>query len=451
MGVHGRNIALTGSVPGLARHEVQERIERAGGHYVRRLDATTDLLVVGEHPLQSRVEEARRQGIEVIDGATLLERLTAEVVPEATPLADGLVEGPPTVERSETEVRVLDVLLPRTEPGPLTPSREVYDRYVLDGPTVRLLRGLARAIALRQPCLVEGDTSTSKTSAVRFLAALAGAQVVRLNLNGQTDTGELVGRYVPADDGGWRFAEGLVPAAMRNGWWVVLDEVNLAEPSVLERLNPVLERVPELVLTEGPGTRFGPGGEVAVHPGFRVIATMNPAEYAGRTVLSEAWRDRFTAHLVAEPADELAYRQLVEHVLTGVHPPIVHDGVRWAPAALGSPPDERLHAPGLAERLYRLAPVFAGLAAMTTVEEGRPAPLGVGRRERYVFSRRGLLGVLDAVAGLRRYDPARDAVVTGADDPEGAVREAVRSALLDRMRSPADRERVRVFLAAQGF
>ena len=41
---------------------------------------------------------------------------------------------------------------------------------------------------------------------------------VRLNLNGQTDTGELVGRYVPAEAGGWRFAEGLVPRAMRNGF-----------------------------------------------------------------------------------------------------------------------------------------------------------------------------------------------------------------------------------------
>ena len=52
---------------------------------------------------------------------------------------------------------------------------------------------------LREPCLLEGETSVSKTSIIQFLAMLLGQPLVRLNLNGQTDTGELVGRYVPQD------------------------------------------------------------------------------------------------------------------------------------------------------------------------------------------------------------------------------------------------------------
>ena len=48
----------------------------------------------------------------------------------------------------------------------------------------------------------------------------------------------------------WRWEDGLVPQAMRQGWWLLLDEVNLAEPQILERLNSVLELDPSLVLTE---------------------------------------------------------------------------------------------------------------------------------------------------------------------------------------------------------
>ncbi|MCA9566496.1 MAG: AAA family ATPase [Myxococcales bacterium] len=449
MSLRGRRVALTGSLPGTTRQEFKDLVAEAGGEYVSRLDASTDVLVTGDSPLPSKVESARGSGVDVVAWSTLRARLDG-VVDEDVPLADGPVAGPPTVEVTDEHVRVLDLVLPRVAPGPLTPSREAFGDYVLDAPTLGLLRGIGRAVSLRQPCLIEGDTSTSKTSSVRYLASLVGAEVVRLNLNGQTDTGELVGRYVP-DGAGWRFAEGLVPQAMRNGWWVVLDEVNLAEPAVLERLNPCLERVPELVLTEGPGTRFGPGGDVAVHPSFRVLATMNPAEYAGRSVLSEAWRDRFTSHLVARPAGELEYRQLVHHALTGEHPPLEQGAVRWSPAALAGTGDERLGADGLDELLYRLAPLFAGLDEMTRVVAGKAAPLGVERRERYVFSRRGLLGILDAVATLSRFDPLAGRVITAADDPPAAVGEAVRSALVDRMRGEEDRDRVRVLLESLGL
>ena len=43
----------------------------------------------------------------------------------------------------------------------------------------------------------------------------------------------------------WRWQDGLVVQAMKHGWWVLLDEVNLAEPQILERLNSVLERDPK--------------------------------------------------------------------------------------------------------------------------------------------------------------------------------------------------------------
>jgi hypothetical protein len=447
MRLQGLRIGLTGGLEALTRQEFKARLAAVGAHYVVRPEDGLDVLVAGSSPLPSKVAAAEAAGATVLDWPTFAAHLDAPV-PLDVPLAEGLVDGPAALERDDEAVRILDLVVPRQVPGPLTPALAAFAHHVVDAPTLQLLRGIARAILLAQPCVIEGPTSTAKTSSIRFLAALVGAEVVRLNLNGQTDTGELVGRYVP-DGSGWRFAEGLVPRAMRAGWWIVLDEVNLAEPAVLERLNPVLERTPGLVLTEGPGTRFGPGGDVVVHPGFRVLATMNPAEYAGRAVLSEAWRDRFTAHLVAEPPDELALQQLVAHARSGEHPAVVLDGIRWGPAALEGAPCPVLSDPAFDDLLPQLAPLFAGLAAMSDPASG--TPLGVERRERPVFSRRGLLALLDAVRRLSRHDPVRGGRVDAISDPVGTLREAVHAATIARLATPADRDRVTLLVRSLGL
>lgn len=449
LALRGCRVGLTGGLPTLTRQAFKEQLAAAGAHYVVRVEEGIDLLVLGGSPLPSKIDAAREVGAEILDWLDFEARLNAPVS-EGLPLADAPLQGPPSIQVGDTTTRILDLVIPCHSPGPHTPSVAAFSDHVVDAPTARLLRGLARAALLRQPCLVEGETSTSKTSSIRFLAALVGANVVRLNLNGQTDTGELVGRYVP-EGSGWRFAEGLVPTAMRMGWWVVLDEVNLAEPAVLERLNPCLERTPELTLTEGPGTRFGPDGDVPVHPSFRVFATMNPTAYAGRSVLSEAWRDRFVSHLSAERPTERDLLHLIEHACTGLHPNVEHDGVVWAPAALESPARPRLDSEALRPLLARLAPLFAGLLAMTEAVSGGDAPLGVDRRERYVFSRRGLLAVLDAVGSLTRYDPVAERTVDVTTDPVGALHEAVTAATVARMHAEVDRTRVRLLVRSLGL
>jgi hypothetical protein len=216
------------------------------------------------------------------------------------------------IEVTADRVRVANVWLPRREPSdePFIPDPAGFAHFCLDSRTAETLAHLAAAVVLREPCLREEETSTSKTSSVLYLASLLRQPVVRINLNGQTDTGELVGRYVPyaeqeispgppAAPAGhthsqsqWRWQDGPVARALKRGWWVLLDEVNLAEPQILERLNSVLERDPMLVLTEHDHSAYGPGGR-PVHADFRVFATMNPAEYSGRSVLSPAYRDRW--------------------------------------------------------------------------------------------------------------------------------------------------------------
>ena len=86
----------------------------------------------------------------------------------------------------------------------------------------------------------------------------------------------------------FRWYDGPLVTAMRNGDMLLIDEISLAEDSVVERLNSVLEPGRTMTIAEK-------GGEVIqAHPNFRVFATMNPGGDFGKKELSLALRNRFT-------------------------------------------------------------------------------------------------------------------------------------------------------------
>ncbi|CAL5218660.1 g365 [Coccomyxa viridis] len=89
-----------------------------------------------------------------------------------------------------------------------------------------------------------GPTSTGKTSLVTYLAEQTGHRCVRINNHEQTDLQEYLGSYIADENGRLVFREGALVTAVRQGHWVVLDELNLAPSEVLEALNrraPVLD------------------------------------------------------------------------------------------------------------------------------------------------------------------------------------------------------------------
>ena len=87
---------------------------------------------------------------------------------------------------------------------------------------------------------------------------------------------------------------------MRNGYWLILDELNLAPTEVLEALNRVLDDNRELFIPETQEV-------IKAHPRFLLFATQNPpGRYGGRKVLSRAFRNRFIElHFSEIPSDEL--------------------------------------------------------------------------------------------------------------------------------------------------
>lgn len=87
--------------------------------------------------------------------------------------------------------------------------------------------------------------------------------------------------------------DGPLVQAMHSGDLILLDEISLADDSVLERLNSVLEPSRTLVLAE-KGGRDHDDIHVVGAEGFQILATMNPGGDFGKKELSPALRNRFT-------------------------------------------------------------------------------------------------------------------------------------------------------------
>jgi MoxR-like ATPase len=91
----------------------------------------------------------------------------------------------------------------------------------------------------------------------------------------------------------FEWQDGPLVAAMKEGDMFVLDEINLAEDAVIERLNSVLESGREITLAEKGGLTVS-SEKIVAHPNFKFLATMNPGGDFGKRELSPALRSRFT-------------------------------------------------------------------------------------------------------------------------------------------------------------
>ncbi|RNF03864.1 MDN1, midasin-like protein [Trypanosoma rangeli] len=174
------------------------------------------------------------------------------------------------------------------------------EAFILTSSVRGHLLNVARAVFADRPVLLEGPTSSGKSSMVKYLAELTGHKCVRINNHESTEIQEYVGHYVSDERGKLRFVDGILVDAVRNGYWVVLDELNLAPTDVLEALNRLLDDNRELFVADTQET-------IKPHPDLRIFATQNPAGiYGGRKLLSRAFRNRFLEMTVDDiPTSEL--------------------------------------------------------------------------------------------------------------------------------------------------
>ena len=363
---------------------------------------------------------------------------------ELVRLARGAEEERSAISVDENSLRILDIEIPRADSdSQADPSR--FKHLCLDRLFLTTARKVALSVRHGIPCMLEGETATAKTTAILWLAMLARQEAVRVNLSGHTDTGELVGRFVPSTKGGsrapaWEFAEGYIPKALREGWWVILDEINLAESQVLERLNPVLEMPPTLVLTENDGRRFGPKGDVPVSEKFRIFGTMNPGEYSGRATLSPAFRDRWGlwAHIAKPSEPELL--DMLSCLVTGESPAFVWEGVRWVPPRSEAVYPSLSNFPDLEATLKAISSFHARISGAAGDNEA-PASIGRVKRERYVFTRRTLLNAMRLI---------HENSAT-ASRLRGVAARVLAEIYIHRLSDPADRSAALSLLRATGL
>ena len=78
---------------------------------------------------------------------------------------------------------------------------------------------------------------------------------------------------------------------MQSGGLLLIDEISLANDSVLERLNSVFEQDRTLVVTEKSSQE---AVKIIADDKFTMVATMNPSGDFGKKELSPALRNRMT-------------------------------------------------------------------------------------------------------------------------------------------------------------
>lgn len=398
-------------------------------------------------------------------------------------------------DHERNKVYLLDIELDyNPEGGPLVPNPERFREFTLDQNTLETLRFIARAVALKQPCFLEGDTATSKTSAIEYLAMLTNNEVERFNFDGQTDTSEMIGKFVPNDgqlqikfetllrdqeklttdsraiiasaqrekraldefesqriaslEGlvipEWRWQDGVVPRAMKRGSWLIYDEYGLGDPSIRERTNSVLERTPVLVISENGGAKIGAEGE-AIGKNFRIFGTNNP-DYAGRIPLTPADRDRWTMSKFVKSPSEDDYKAMAILMVYGEQPNIKIHGREYQSEKVEPVVPRLSRIEGMREFIAALAKFHREVFELSST----PGQLRRGSRENYTFTRRGFGTFLKALQDYEIVDRHAGKRITIENDPKTIILYALEDLYLSKI-AEGDRKKITDKMEAIGI
>jgi len=169
--------------------------------------------------------------------------------------------------------------------------------FVLTPRLMGVMERIAAALVSRSPILVCGNIGVGKSLCVRATAWLCGIGDMKYCcLTPELEPTALVGQILPdSRTGQVNWVDGIITDSIRHDTWVLLDNVNQADSSCLERLNPVLEDPAQWVLTEN-----GETVALEIDENFRILATANIGDGASTGELSPAFYNRFSNIFMSE-------------------------------------------------------------------------------------------------------------------------------------------------------
>jgi cobaltochelatase CobS len=235
-----------------------------------------------------------------------------------------------------------------------------------------------------------GPTGSGKSSVICQLAGRLGIPVLSVNAHARMEYPELVGQHVIVD-GSMQWVDGPLTIAKRNGWWFMIDEIDLLDPSNTAGLNSIAEGR-ALVIPEK-------GGEVVKSaPGFRFICTANTAGsgdnsglYQGCLRQNIAFLDRFM--MVEVPyADEGQELTILSNSAPQILEPIRQGMVRYANEI---------------RRLFIAGELEVTLSTRTLVRWARMASFYKGMEAQ---GKKPLIHALDRALGFRAEPESRQAL-----------------------------------------
>ena len=158
------------------------------------------------------------------------------------------------------------------------------NNYILT-PEIKIkLSQLYTYIKNQIPCILEGETGSSKTFSTLILTKYLAKnwekeglhkdfRVLRFNLSSESKASDLLGKYIGDKESfaGIVFKPGLFIKAFTEGHCLLLDEINLASPPILQCIEEALDR--KLLSIEMPGM---PLKTFKMHENFCLVATQNP-------------------------------------------------------------------------------------------------------------------------------------------------------------------------------
>jgi nitric oxide reductase NorQ protein len=151
-----------------------------------------------------------------------------------------------------------------------------------------LLEDAVLSLTLSKNLLLRGPTGSGKTKFAQSLGEKFRLPMESINCSVDLDAESLLGfKTLTAHEGQTTvtYVEGPVVRAMKHGFLLYIDEINMARPETLPILNSVLDYRRQLM---NPFT----AETVVAHERFRVIAAINEG-YVGTVPMNEALKNRF--------------------------------------------------------------------------------------------------------------------------------------------------------------